>query len=252
MTDSISFFAPGDDAAMLAAYKNAQDNFKYFWRELSWEYRRIIPALDMAAVKVAFMQTIPGEEEPLVEHMWVNDINFDGDTISGVLINSPNELTNIEEGDEVAVPLNQISDWLIICEGQPYGGYTLQVMRAQMDDEEREEHDTAWGLQFPDNGAVYVVRNQLTEPQNLEEHPMSKNMEEKFLEFLQQNPAEISNADEQGYTLLHNETIAGNKTSVALLLQHGADKNARTASGKTALDFARQLNWQHLLPLLQN
>lgn len=252
MTDSISFFAPGDDAAMLAAYKNAQDNFKYFWRELSWEYRRIIPALDMAAVKVAFMQDVPGEPEPIVEHMWVNEIDFDGDTISGVLINTPNELTNVNNGDAVTIPLTQISDWLIICEGKPYGGYTMQVMRAQMEDEERAEHDTAWGLEFPENGAVYVVRNQLAEPENLVEHPMSKNMEQSFVEFLQEHPAEITNADEQGYTLLHRETIAGNKTSVALLLQSGTDKNAQTKNGKTAADFARQLNWEHLLPLFEN
>jgi uncharacterized protein YegJ (DUF2314 family) len=252
MTDSISFFAPGDDAAMLAAYKNAQDNFKYFWRELSWEYRRIIPALDMAAVKVAFMQDVPGEDEPLVEHMWVNEIDFDGDTITGVLINTPNDLTNIENGDEVTIPLTQISDWLIICEGKPYGGYTMQVMRAQMDEEEREEHDAAWGLEFPDNGAVYVVRNQTEEPENLVEHPMSKNMEESFITFLKEHPAEISSADDQGYTLLHRETIAGNQTSVALLLQAGTNKQARTNNGKTALDFARQLNWERLLPLLDN
>lgn len=42
-----------EDPEMLAAYKNAQSTFKFFWRELSWEYRRIIPALEIAAVKVA-------------------------------------------------------------------------------------------------------------------------------------------------------------------------------------------------------
>ena len=27
---------------MISAFNKAQETFKYFWRELSWEYRRII------------------------------------------------------------------------------------------------------------------------------------------------------------------------------------------------------------------
>mgnify|MGYP000878497668 CR=1 FL=1 len=249
MSESISFSASGEDAAMIAAFKDAQDNFKYFWRELSWEYRRIIPALSMAAVKVAFSQQFEDEDEPVVEHMWINEIDFDGDTITGTLINTPNELTNVNNGDAVTIPVSQISDWLIIFDGKPYGGYTMQVMRANMEEEERTEHDEAWGLTFPDNGTVYVILNQDEKPENLEEHPMSKNMEQSFIEFLQQHPAEVATADEEGYTLLHRETIAGNKTSVAILLQNGADKEARNNKGKTAFDYARQLNWQHLIPL---
>jgi ankyrin repeat protein len=50
---------------------------------------------------------------------------------------------------------------------------------------------------------------------------------------------------------LHKETIAGNKTSVELLLQFNADRHSQTNSGKTALDFARQIGWTHLIPLLE-
>jgi len=38
----------GDDPAMQQAYEAAQQSFKYFWRELSWEQRRIVPGVDMA------------------------------------------------------------------------------------------------------------------------------------------------------------------------------------------------------------
>lgn len=252
MSENITFYFNGDDPAMLEAFKKAQLNFKYFWREVSWEYRRIIPALSMAAVKVAFSQEFEGEDEPTVEHMWVNEIDFDGEIISGTLINSPNDLTNINNGDAVQIPVSQISDWLIIFNGEPYGGYTMQTMRSRMSDTEREEHDQAWGLTFPADGEVYVTLDQKEKPENLEEHPMSKNMREKFVEFLQQYPDEVKHADENGYTLLHRETIAGNKTSVELLLQNGASKEAATVNGKTALDFARLLKWHHLIPLLEN
>ena len=251
MSDSNIYFAKGDSPEMIAAFQKAQNSFKYFWRELSWESRRIIPGLDLACVKVAFSQEFPGQEEPVVEHMWINEIHFDGDTISGTLINDPNELTNVNNGDAVSVPLDQISDWLFSIEGNTCGGFTIHAMRSMMEPEEREEHDAAWGLNFGDFNDVLVVKNQKENPENLIEHPMSRNMKEKLVEFLQQHPGEIKGQDDTGYTLLHRETIAGNLSSVEVLLQMGADKHAQTSNGKTALDFAKQLHWEHLIPALE-
>jgi Uncharacterized protein conserved in bacteria (DUF2314) len=36
MAEKEIFFANGDTPKMIAAFKSAQDTFKYFWRELSW------------------------------------------------------------------------------------------------------------------------------------------------------------------------------------------------------------------------
>lgn len=251
MSDSKIFFAEGDSPEMLAAYAKAQSTFKYFWRELSWEYRRIIPGLNVACVKVAFSQQFPDEDKPTVEHMWINDINFDGNTIYGILINDPNELTNVNNGDEISIPVAQISDWLFAIDNRTYGGFTMQAMRAAMTEEERQEHDEAWGLEFGDYNNILLVNKQEENPENLIEHPMSKNMQQSFVDFLQQNPDELNAVDEAGYTLLHKETIAGNRTTVEVLLQQGADASKQTAGGKTALDFARQLNWEHLVPVLE-
>lgn len=261
------FFAKGDSPKMIEAFKNAQETFKYFWRELSWESRRIVPALTVACVKVAFSQNKDGNDGPTVEHMWINDIDFDGEQITGILINDPDELTNIQNGDEVAIPLNQISDWLFAIQGslpkglsklfsssQPktYGGFTIQAMRSEMTDKERKEHDKAWGLDFGDFNEVLLVNEQKEKPENLIEHPMSKNMKEKLQDFLKQNPNEIAYQDEDGFSLLHRETIAGNKTSVSVLLESGVNKDMKTNHGKTALDIAKQLNWEHLIPVLNN
>ncbi|MGN6416348.1 MAG: DUF2314 domain-containing protein [Pseudobacter sp.] len=244
------FFARGDSPEMLAAFQKAQASFRYFWRELSWEYRRIIPGLDLACVKIAFTQQFPDQQDPVVEHMWINEVEFDGDNITGILINQPNELTNVNNGDPVSFPLEQISDWLFAIEGRTYGGFTIHTMRSLMETAEREEHDAAWGLEFGDFNDILIVNNQKENPENLVEHPMSRNMKEKLVEFLQQHPAELSNADEEGFTMLHRETIAGNLSSVEILLQQGADKNRKNNAGKTALDYARQLDWQHLVPVL--
>ncbi|CAD0004147.1 YegJ family protein [Flavobacterium chungangense] len=241
------FFADGESPKMIDAFKKAQETFKYFWRELSWEYRRIIPALEVACVKLAFTQEI--ENETIVEHMWINDINFDGEKIYGILVNDPNELTNVNNGDEVEIPFNQISDWLFATQGKTYGGFTIQAMRSEMTQKEREEHDDAWGMNFGDFNDILVVYEQKENPQNLTEHPMSINMKESLEDFIKNNPTELTSKDELGYTFLHRETIAGNSTSVQVLIDSGADVNAKTNNGKTALDFARQLNWEHVIPL---
>ena len=87
--------------------------------------------------------------------------------------------------------------------------------------------------------------------ENLIEHPMSKAMEEPARDYFTGNLDVVKAADENGVTRLHTETIAGNKTAVDILLELGADKNAKTNTGKTALDFAIALNWSHLIPVLQ-
>ncbi len=251
MDEKKIFYSKTDDPKMIRAYEEAQDNFKYFWRELSWEYRRIVPALDTACVKVAFSQDRDGDDEPLVEHMWINEIEFDGHYVSGVLLNEPNELTNVEEGDFVKVPLTQISDWLFSTRGHTYGGYTIQVLRSGMSNAERKEHDDAWGVDFGDFNNILVAYQQNEHPENLVEHPMSVNMRESLIEFLKTNPGELSSKDELGYTLLHRETIAGNKTSVEVLLEAGANSEDRTVNNQMALDFALQLKWDHIIPLLK-
>ncbi|MGG7438836.1 DUF2314 domain-containing protein [Chryseobacterium arthrosphaerae] len=272
MESNSIFFADGSDPDMLKAYQKAQETFKYFWREQSWEYRRIIPGLDVACVKTLFEEQDEETGESLAEHMWINEVAFDGENVKGYLINEPHSLQNIQVGDYVEIPLSHLTDWLfaitpsvpqskglskLFSSSKPvlpktYGGFTIQKMRADMSDPERKEHDDAWQLDFGDYNDIQVVNNQKENPENLIEHPMSKNMKEKFVEFLQQNPDELLHADEDGLTLLHRETIAGNLTIIQAALDAGADKNVLSGKGKTALDYARELKWEHIIPVLEH
>ena len=84
MTDSESpiFKSPGEDAEMEQAAAKARQTFRFFWREMAWEQRRIVPGLELAAVKGAFSDPLeiraenPGGFE--VEHMWLLEVDFDG------------------------------------------------------------------------------------------------------------------------------------------------------------------------------
>jgi len=262
-------FVKADNPKMIEAYEKARETFKYFWRELSWEYRRIVPALNLAYVKVALTQKFNDSDEPITEHLWMNDVEFDGNNVKGVLINSPNEITNVKMGDLVEVPLFQLSDWLFAMpdakakggiskifssasKAKTYGGFTIQAIRSEMTNQELKEHDKAWGLDFGDCNEILLAYQQKENPENLVEHPMSINMKESIIKFIKENPNEITFMDENGYTFLHREVIAGNLTSVKILLEAGADKNIKTNQGETALDFAVKLKWAHIISVLKN
>lgn len=251
MSNKPIFSSKHKDPDMIAAFIRAQETFPYFWRELTWEYRRMVRVLQVAAVKVAFMDDEDSDLPVSSEMMWVDEIDFDGEFVYGVLNNEPHHLRNIKAGDSVQVPMVQVVDWLFVLQNKSYGGFTIQVLRDRMNEEERAAHDKAWGFDFGDTKEVLLAYEQLEHPENLEEHPMSRSARQHYEEFFTQNPQEINGQDEFGYTPLHKETIAGNRTIVEVLLSMGAQKDRRTYSGKTAFDFAKQLDWKHLIELLK-
>ena len=243
------YFVSSDEDYMQRAFEQARESFRYFWRELYWERHRVVPGLDFAMVKICFLDVADGEE--VGEHMWINDVDFDGETISGTLVNEPDAVQNVKNGDRVNAKIDEMSDWMFAVAGRAYGGFSVQAMRSRMQKSELAEHDAAWGLDFGDFNDILVVYEQKEHPENLIEHPMSKNMTEQFENYAKEHPSIAIDADEFGYTQLHHEAIAGNLNLVNLLLKYGADKNARTKNGKTAAEFAENLGWSEIAKALR-
>jgi uncharacterized protein YegJ (DUF2314 family) len=261
------FYAPGADPAILAASERARATFKYLWRELTWEYRRIIPALELAAVKAAFGDE--GGHPDEVEHMWLSEIEFDGDTIQAVLLNRPNHLRSVKAGDRVTLTMNELEDWMYVMRGKVHGGFTIQAMRKQMPLAERRVHDQAWGFDFGDPDVVSLVPDWNAKPPTLlgrlfgstpvalppdpdVEHPMSENMAAKLAEAVGGNPAAyLRQVDEKGMTTLHGLALGGSAAGVRVLLEKGADATLRNQHGKTALDLAEQMGWPRVVELLR-
>jgi uncharacterized protein YegJ (DUF2314 family) len=230
------FFASGDDEEMARASALARRTFRYFWRELSWERRRIVPAFDSACVKLPF------EGSGKVEHMWIDRVDFDGQNVSGVLLNEPNEPGSVHRGDRVEGPLASLGDWMLAGD-TVLGAFTVRVLRSRMSAKEREDHDSAWGLPFGDAAEISV-------PSPGDDHPMALNMDAKYREGLAASPGELHRPDERGFTLLHREALAGNANIVAILLEHGAKPDAVTKDGRTPLSLARSLGWTRVEALL--
>ena len=221
---------------MQRAFETARDTFRFFWRELSWEHRRIVPAFDIACVKVAF------SEGQLVEHMWLDSVRFDGQTVHGVLMNEPHDLKRVHEGDEVSALLSErVNDWILASEAGVLGAHTVQLMRSRMGLKERRAQDEAWGFDFGDPTVV-------TLPPTGDDHPMAINMAGSLTALLKKEPGAVHRIDEHGWTPLHNDALAGNANIVAILLAHGADRNALTPAGKTARALAA--GWPRVEALL--
>lgn len=75
-------------------------------------------------------------------------------------------------------------------------------------------------------------------------------MAAKLPEILADDPAILSQKDEGGWTALHHEALAGNAAIVKILLDAGADRNARTNQVMTPLQLARSLGWESVVELL--
>ena len=259
------FLFDNSDPEMQRAYENARASFGHFWREVNWERRRIVPALDVACVKAPFSDgpNAPrAEGTPNTEHMWMSDVDFDGRFVSGVLFNAPNWLKTVKEGDSARIPLGEISDWMYVVSGEVFGAHTVNLLRSRMGRQERQEHDDAWGLKFGDPRTIRVVpepnrgggllKNWFgKQPVDTGEHPMSENRATSLKEQLTNNPTLVSVKDDRGWTFLHQEALAGNAATVKVLLDADADVNALTGHGMTPLQLAKSLGWDKVAALLE-
>lgn len=274
MSEAPVFFHPGADSEMDQASANARKTFRFFWRELAWERRRIIPGLSIAAVKACL--TDPPEvraqnpEALEAEHMWLSDIDFDGRRVQGTLLNSPHSLQSYSEGDTVEIAGKQLSDWMYVVMDEVCGGYTIDVLRSRMSKGERKQHDDAWGLNFGAVGNLKLVpdsylgtpakkgwfgRGPQPEPQKLEqvaalEHPMSVNMRESLDEEIAADREILSQTDEHGFTILHQLALAGSYDGVEVCMKHNADAKQPAKNGMTPYRLAKSLGWTRVMKLL--
>lgn len=260
------FYAESDDPELVRAMERARATFKYLWRELTWEYRRIIPALDLAAIKAAFLD--PGADPSNTEHMWLTDVEFDGQTVRGTLLNQPNTVTSVQPGDSITLDRDAIEDWIYARQGRMYGGFTIQVLRAAMSRAERKSHDAAWGFDFADPSRVDVVPDWNAEKRGWfartfrpaattdvdpdAEHPMSEAMAPGFPSEIAKNREAFFAAGPDGLTALHRLALGGSAGCVRALLEAGADPHVRTPYGKTAMDLAVMMDWPRVVDALRS
>lgn len=236
-------FLRAPDQAMDRASARARETFRFFWRELTWEHRRMISGLDLSAVKFSFEDSTGSET--VSEQMWVTDVAFDGRSVSGRLLNQPRRVTNVAAGDRVSRGLPELSDWIYAIEGVAYGAFTVDVLRAEMTSGARAQHDRMWGLDFGDPEAERLFPEWARDG-----HPMAAETVGALKDHLHARPEEVDVLDVDGMTLLHHMAMAGAEPCVRVLLAAGADRSKTTPAGDTPLGLARHLGWSAVERLL--
>lgn len=234
-------FRQAADPKLIQATQNARATFKYFWKEVALDFSRAVPALSLAAVKVAFSDDLANSDAP-VEHMWVEQLDFDGATMTGELLNSPNALTSVSEGDKVAFSTDRLGDWIGVTAGKVYGAYTVQAIRAGMTAEERMQHDTSWGLDFPPPETVLTFDG---------ESPFEKVIADEMRKQIPKNPSLLTEKFDGGRTLLHLEALYGRLESLEVLLSLGSDRGLLCDRKWTPLDYAKALGWSDIIQRLE-
>ena len=276
MTDV--FFHHSKDPLITEAAEQARESFRIFWREVTWERNRIIPGLGIAAVKAPFCDpptTAESSDNPEVENMWISEVDFDGETISGTLVNEPEWLKSIKVGDDVAFERSRLMDWMYAIGSDPFGGFTVNAMRRKMNNRERKAHDKAWGLDFGDPENVLLVPpsyigdkdprggwlsklfpGRSASQQSLDrvtefDHPMAINCLEAFSAQMDDDQSVLEFVDDDGMTSLHRFSMGGAADIVDAMLSRGADPHVQAHNGLTALQMAESLGWTRTCQVLR-
>lgn len=82
------------------------------------------------------------EDGDVVEHIWLNEVTFDETgNFFGKIGNDPLSVKNVKIDQQVGIPFEKVSDWMIIEDGRLIGGYTIRAIRETMTNEERKSFD---------------------------------------------------------------------------------------------------------------
>jgi hypothetical protein len=121
---------------------------------------------------------------------------------------------------------------------------------------ERREHDDAWGFKFGDPKKTRIgpppkaFGKKPPKPAG-DDHPLDETMAASLKTNLKKRPELATGKDSEGWTLLHQEALAGNGASIKALLEAGADPNAKTKHGMTPRQLAESLGWKKAAELLR-
>jgi len=127
-----------DDRAMAEAVQSARKTLNKFIDAV----RSPKKSQSRFAIKKPFIE---GDK---VEHLWVNEVTFDGKVFHGKVDNEPVDLKAVRLGDEVTVKPEEISDWMYVQNGRLVGAYTTRCVCRGMSAEQKKQFEKDIGCRM--------------------------------------------------------------------------------------------------------
>lgn len=114
------------DPAMSAARQSARESYPQFLTAL----RAASPQARAQnfMIKVGLDRSVGG-----LEHIWVDSLRIEGDTVVGALANEPQHLAGMRHGSPVTIETERVSDWAYVGPDGMYGNFTTRVMLDDID-----------------------------------------------------------------------------------------------------------------------
>lgn len=75
------------------------------------------------------------------EHIWLADVQFTGNRFVGVVDNRPEKIAGLKLGAKASVNPDEVTDWSYVENGRLVGGYTIRMLYAEMNDEEKQQFE---------------------------------------------------------------------------------------------------------------
>jgi uncharacterized protein YegJ (DUF2314 family) len=108
----------------------------------------------------AFLIKIAFSKGSAVEHLWIADLDFHGQTPTGTVADTP-ATVNLKFMERVQIDISKLSDWMYVDNNKLVGGFTTRLLRKRMSPSDRKEMDAKCGFTIDDEPSKH---NQLPDP----------------------------------------------------------------------------------------
>jgi len=118
-----------EDPEMNAAIEQARKSLPAFWARFD------APGSESSGFTLKVK--LPTAHQSF-EHIWVADLDRNGDTISGRIADEPQDIPGRKLGDTISFSSSQVSDWGYVSNGLLWGYFTTRVLVTRIPSEEAE------------------------------------------------------------------------------------------------------------------
>jgi len=97
----------------------------------------------------AFLLKIAFSKGSAVEHLWIADLDFHGETPMGTVADTPSKV-DLKYMQRIPIDVSKLSDWMYLENGKLVGGFTTRLLRKRMSPAQRKEMDVECGYTIDD------------------------------------------------------------------------------------------------------